>query len=99
MGPHQTTRRAPEALHCYRHPYREDAGLLLALRPGPSHVCLHDQAPVGVRCPECSGSARDPRPGAGPPTRRGRDHVPIATIVLVAINVLVFLAEWPRACW
>ena len=46
-------------------------------------------SPVGMRCPECAGGRaaldRDPRSGAR--------EAPYATYVLIALNVIVFVAE------
>ena len=91
MGPHEAS--APEALHCYRHPDRET---LVSCSNCERPICTScmTQAAVGVRCPECSGKRSRTRAPA--PARRlgaAATTMPIATIVLVAINVLVFLAE------
>jgi membrane associated rhomboid family serine protease len=43
--------------------------------------------PVGMRCPECSGERTKVR------TLRSTSSEPIVTFVLIAINVIVFLAE------
>jgi membrane associated rhomboid family serine protease len=83
---------APEALHCYRHPDRET---LLSCSNCERPICTScmTQAAVGVRCPECAG--RGGRTRVVSPVARMRDgtQAPIATGVLVAINVLVFIAE------
>jgi membrane associated rhomboid family serine protease len=83
---------APEVLHCYRHPDRET---LLSCSNCERPICTScmTQAAVGVRCPECSG--RGGRTRVVTPARRLRaaSQSPIATGVLVAINVLVFIAE------
>ena len=72
---------------CYRHPYARDRGLLLELRaadlPG-----LHDDHARG-----------DALPGVREPAHEGGDacaasaSVPRVTYALIAINVVVFLAE------
>ncbi len=83
---------APEVLHCYRHPDRET---LLSCSNCERPICTScmTQAAVGVRCPECSG--RGGRTRVVTPARRMRaaSQAPIATGVLVAINVLVFIGE------
>ena len=80
----------PETLHCYRHPDRET---LLSCSDCERPICTScmTQPAVGVRCPECAGGKRraaTPRPVGARVTR-----TTVATTTLVAINVLVFLAE------
>jgi membrane associated rhomboid family serine protease len=95
MGPHEAS--APEALHCYRHPDRET---LLSCSTCERPICERCMIPaaVGLRCPECAGrSAR-----TAPATRSLgalAGGAPVATIALVAINVLVFLAEMAQGVW
>lgn len=75
---------------CYRHPDRET---LLACSHCERPICTAcaTQAPVGLRCPECAGRAAR-RPAA--PARAGAlAGGAIATTVLIALNVLVFLVE------
>lgn len=83
---------APEALHCYRHPDRET---LLSCSNCERPICTScmTQAAVGVRCPECAG--RGGRTRVVTPIRRMRagSQTAVATGVLVAVNVLVFVAE------
>jgi membrane associated rhomboid family serine protease len=80
--------RAPEALHCYRHPDRET---LLSCSSCDRPICTScmTQAAVGVRCPECSGRSRAP---VGRRLAVGRTTA-VATTALVVVNVLVYLAE------
>ena len=89
MGPHEAS--APEALHCYRHPDRET---LLSCSSCERPICekCMTTAAVGLRCPECAGGGR-PRPQA--PRRLGAasSAMPVATVTLIAINVLAFLVE------
>jgi membrane associated rhomboid family serine protease len=85
---------APEALHCYRHPDRET---LLSCSNCERPICTScmTQAAVGVRCPECAGR------GSGSPSRArparaitlGTPGTAPATMVLVALNLLIYLAE------
>ncbi|MGD9572492.1 MAG: rhomboid family intramembrane serine protease [Thermoleophilia bacterium] len=88
--------QAPDTEHCYRHPDRET---LLSCSSCDRPICTScmTQAAVGMRCPECA------RGGAGGPSaattaaRRARSvtrgDAAIATGVLVAVNILVYLAE------
>ena len=91
----------PEAAQnrCYRHPDRET--FVKCQRCGRP-ICGECQtlAPVGVHCPECVREAR----GSGGSVARpmGRRLVnavrpgsgrPVVTITLIAINVVVFIAE------
>jgi membrane associated rhomboid family serine protease len=86
---HET--QAPDAAHCYRHPGRET---LLSCSSCERPICTAcmTQAAVGMRCPECAG-----RSAAPAPVRRMRaaaaGGAAVATTVLVAVNVLVYLAE------
>lgn len=84
----------PRAAHCYRHPGRET---YLSCSSCGRPICTDcmTQAPVGVRCPECSGGGGGRRqPEAVRRVRAAeRSGTPVATIVLVALNVLVYLAE------
>jgi membrane associated rhomboid family serine protease len=86
---HET--QAPDTAHCYRHPDRET---LLSCSNCERPICTAcmTQAAVGMRCPECAG-----RSGAPAPVRRLRaaeaGGAAVATTVLVAVNVLVYLAE------
>jgi membrane associated rhomboid family serine protease len=79
---------AAEAAHCYRHPSREtNVACSNCGRP----ICpdCMVSTPVGMRCPDCAGRASGVRRVA-PALRSG---TPYATYALLAINVLVFLAE------
>jgi membrane associated rhomboid family serine protease len=89
MGTHET--RAPEALHCYRHPDRET---LVSCSSCDRPICTScmTQAAVGVRCPECAGGRRR-APAVSRPLRTAASGAAVATIALVAINVLLFLVE------
>jgi membrane associated rhomboid family serine protease len=88
MGSHEAS--ATEALHCYRHPDRET---LVSCSSCDRPICTScmTQAAVGVRCPECSG--RKARAPSSRPLGAAATGTPVATIALVAINVLTFLAE------
>ncbi len=84
---------APDVMHCYRHADRET---LLSCSNCERPICTScmTTAAVGVRCPEC---ARGDRSAASAGVHRlraraGADAV-IATSLLVAINILVFLVE------
>jgi membrane associated rhomboid family serine protease len=84
--------RAPEALHCYRHPDRET---LLSCSNCERPICTScmTQAAVGMRCPECAGRGGRTRVVTPASRMYAASRVPVATFVLVAVNVLVFLAE------
>jgi membrane associated rhomboid family serine protease len=87
---------APEALHCYRHPNRET---LLSCSNCERPICTSclTQAAVGVRCPECARgtTASGPAGAVGERAKRalGTRGGTVAAGVLVALNLLVFLAE------
>jgi membrane associated rhomboid family serine protease len=91
-----TETSAPDVMRCYRHPDRET---LLSCSNCERPICTScmTQAAVGVRCPECARGERGARPAAPSPAARVRaaraQGVPIATGVLVLVNVLVFLVE------
>jgi membrane associated rhomboid family serine protease len=73
---------------CYRHP---DRPTLVRCSRCERPICTDCMRPaaVGIQCPECAGGGRSkialPKLYAG--------SQPIATIVLIAINVVVFLLE------
>lgn len=84
---------APAVQHCYRHPSRET---LLTCSNCERPICTECMtvAPVGMRCPECGGE----RAGRAPaPVRRvqraSAAGAAVATGVLVALNLLIYLAE------
>jgi membrane associated rhomboid family serine protease len=83
-------------MRCYRHPDRET---LLSCSNCERPICTScmTQAAVGVRCPECArgdrGTRTAPTPAARVRVARARGDLPIATTVLVVVNVLVFLVE------
>lgn len=87
---HETS--APDAMRCYRHPDRET---LLSCSNCERPICTQcmTQAPVGVRCPECSGARTGPAAAARRHMPRAATGAAVATGVLVALNVLVYLAE------
>jgi membrane associated rhomboid family serine protease len=72
---------------CYRHPSREtNVSCSNCGRP----ICTDCMipSPVGMRCPECAGTRTRARG-----IRFGRSETPYATYSLLAINVIVFIAE------
>jgi membrane associated rhomboid family serine protease len=71
---------------CYRHPNRE-TGVSCSSCGRPICPDCMTPTPVGMRCPECSRErTRVTRGVRGPST-------PLATQVLIALNVLAFLVE------
>jgi membrane associated rhomboid family serine protease len=83
--------RAPEALHCYRHPDRET---LVACSSCDRPICTScmTQAAVGVRCPECAGRSRSGRGGRVRGVRAPSGAV-LATGTLIVVNLLIYAAE------
>src|SRR5689334_1408676 len=77
---------SPMAEHCYRHPDRE-TGVSCSSCGRP--ICPDCMTPtsVGMRCPECSRDKTRVR------TIRSLPATPVATQVLIALNVIVFFAE------
>src|ERR1700690_121297 len=77
---------------CYRHPGRETA---VACSNCGRPICpdCMTTSPVGMRCPECARQTWKARKIAPASSRRGQE----ATLALIAINVIVFLAEGSRA--
>ncbi|MBV8159704.1 MAG: rhomboid family intramembrane serine protease, partial [Acidimicrobiia bacterium] len=73
---------------CFHHPNRETGRSCTRCGRPACSECLHD-APVGAHCFECIRAAR-------PPTRQrlrrwNAAQGPLATKVLIAVNVVVFL--------
>ena len=84
---------APDVMRCYRHPDRET---LLSCSNCERPICTScmTQAAVGVRCPECARGGRAPGPSPAARVRvAARSDLPIATTVIVAVNILVYLVE------
>ena len=73
---------------CYRHPTRE-TGVACSNCGRPICPDCMTPTPVGMRCPECA-SART-RVHRGP--TRPRSSEPVATVALIALNVLAFIGE------
>lgn len=74
--------------HCYRHPDRETrVGCSRCGRP----ICTDcmTSTPVGMRCPECAGDRADVRRVRADRGAPGS----VATYVLLAMNVIAFVAE------
>ena len=69
---------------CYRHPSRE-TGVSCSNCGKPICPDCMTATPVGMRCPDCSGQKQRVH------TMRSMHVEPIATYVLIAINVLMFL--------
>ena len=85
------------ANYCYRHPNRQS--FVLCQRCGRT-ICPECQTPaaVGVHCPECVREARQSTPRQRPAVvtalRRTRmTDAPVVTYAIIAICVLVFIAE------
>ncbi|MEA2126917.1 MAG: hypothetical protein QOI80_3699 [Solirubrobacteraceae bacterium] len=70
---------------CYRHPDRE-TGVSCSNCGRPICPDCMTPTPVGMRCPECSKQKTQVRN-----VRASYDAQPVATIALIAVNVLVFL--------
>lgn len=79
---------------CYRHPDRQS--FILCQRCGRT-ICsqCQTQAAVGVHCPECVREARASAPRTKPAivTALRRQDAPIVTYSLIALCVIVFVAE------
>src|ERR671910_1648125 len=72
---------------CYRHPNRETNVKCSRCGRPICPDCMYD-SPVGMRCPECAGQqARSRRVAIR------RSSSPYATYSLIALNVIVFIAE------
>jgi membrane associated rhomboid family serine protease len=72
---------------CYRHPGRETNVSCSRCGRPICPECMYD-SPVGMRCPECAGERTRARTL---PIRRS--GTPYATYALIALNVIVFIAE------
>jgi hypothetical protein len=75
---------------CYRHPNRE-TGVSCSSCGRPICPECMTPTPVGMRCPECAGQRTKVVRGV-PSGGEGFSRSP-ATFILIAINVVVFLAE------
>jgi membrane associated rhomboid family serine protease len=73
---------------CYRHPSRE-TGVSCSSCGRPICPDCMTPTPVGMRCPECSRERTKVRTARSIGSSTG----PVATYTLIAINVIVFLAE------
>jgi membrane associated rhomboid family serine protease len=71
---------------CYRHPSRE-TGVSCSNCGNPICPDCMTSTPVGMRCPDCAGKRQRVQ------TMRSLHVDPIATYVLIAINVLMFLGS------
>ena len=74
---------------CYRHPNRE-TGVSCSNCGRPICPDCMTAAPVGIRCPECSKPPANVRSGAD---TASAPRTAYATYALIAINVVVFIAE------
>lgn len=77
------------AERCYRHPNRE-TGVSCSACGRPICTECMTSTPVGMRCPECARERTRVQTGAAIGARGGE---PVATYALLALNVIVFLAE------
>src|SRR4051794_3962817 len=75
---------------CYRHPDRETRVSCSSCGRPICPECM-TPTPVGMRCPECAGQRT--RVVQNPTGARAGFEAAPATYVLIAINVIVFLAE------
>ncbi len=71
---------------CYRHPNRE-TGVSCSNCGNPICPDCMTSTPVGMRCPDCAGQKQQVH------TMRSMHVDPIATYVLIAVNVLMFLGS------
>ena len=76
---------------CYRHPDRETRVSCSSCGRPICPECM-TPTPVGMRCPECAGQRTKVNPG-GATGNALRDSEAPATFVLIALNVIAFLAE------
>jgi membrane associated rhomboid family serine protease len=74
---------------CYRHPSRE-TGVSCSNCGRPICPECMTSTPVGMRCPECARQRTKVQSGVA---IGARGDEPIATYILLALNVIVFLAE------
>jgi membrane associated rhomboid family serine protease len=79
---------------CYRHPGRE-TGVSCSSCGRPICPECMTPTPVGMRCPECASQRT--RVTRGVPSGSGALGSYPATVVLIAINVIVFIAEIARS--
>ena len=77
------------AEHCYRHPNRE-TGVSCSNCGKPICPECMTSTPVGMRCPDCARQRTRVASAAAIGAKGGE---PIATYALLALNVIVFLAE------
>jgi membrane associated rhomboid family serine protease len=77
---------------CYRHPSRE-TGVSCSNCGNPICPDCMTATPVGMRCPDCAGQKQRVH------TLRSMHADPTATYVLIAINVLMFLAAGAGGSW
>src|SRR6476646_9187040 len=83
-----------DAPHCYRHPGRETRVSCSECGRPICEDCM-TFAPVGIRCPDhanLGAVAATPTRTLRTAQRRIRGHDAPATLTLIAINVLVFIA-------
>ena len=76
---------------CYRHPNRE-TGVSCSSCGRPICPECMTPTPVGMRCPECANQRTRVTRGVPTPGADAFGRFP-ATVVLIAINVLVYLVE------
>jgi len=74
---------------CYRHPNRETNVSCSNCGKSICPSCM-TPTPVGMRCPDCAGDRTKVRTAA---TIRSASATNTATIALIAVNVIVFLAS------
>lgn len=87
-----STSGEPQVRHCYRHPDRET---LVSCTTCDRPICTDCMtvAPVGMRCPECGGERRHEPAAVRRVRAASASGAAVATTVLVAVNVLIYLAE------
>src|SRR5918992_355438 len=77
---------------CYRHPDRE-TGVSCSNCGNPICPDCMTATPVGMRCPDCAGRKQRVH------TLRSMHVDPTATYVLIAVNVLMFVAAGAGGSW